>query len=229
MAAAAYDAGAVLEGISFSLAAGHSLALLGRNGMGKTTLLKTLLGLTRQTVGTIRLNGQDITRWPPERRARAGIGWVPQERAIFPSLTVLENLIAVAQPGPWTPARVFELFPRLAERRDQGGGALSGGEQQMLALGRALVINPLLLLLDEPMEGLAPAVVAEVQAALQRIFAGEGMAAIIVDQHAQRCLRLTGQALVLERGRPVYHGPSADLAAAPDRLERVLGIGQAVS
>ncbi len=223
--AAGYGDGQVLSGISFSVAAGQSLALLGRNGMGKTSLLKTLLGLTRQSTGVIRLDGQTINRWPTERRALAGIGWVPQERAIFRSLTVQENLTALARPGPWTPARVFQLFPRLAERRGQSGEALSGGEQQMLAIGRALVLNPRLLLLDEPTEGLAPVIVAEVLAALQRLFTQEGLAGILVEQHAHKALRLTDHALVLERGQNAYAGTSAALLADPDTLTRWVGVG----
>lgn len=223
--AAGYGEGQVLSGIGFTLAAGESLALLGRNGMGKTSLLKTLLGLIRQTAGRIRLDGQEINRWPTERRALAGIGWVPQERAIFRSLTVLENLTAVARPGPWTPARVFALFPRLAERRTQGGDELSGGEQQMLAIGRALVLNPRLLLLDEPTEGLAPVIVAEVLTALERLFTQEGMAGILVEQHAHKALRLTDRALVLERGQIAHVGASAALLADSAALTRWVGVG----
>lgn len=226
---AGYGGGQVLAALDLALAPGETLALLGRNGAGKTTLLKSVLGLTQLGGGSIRFAGQEITRWAPERRAAAGIGWVPQERAIFKSLTVLENLTAVVRPGPWTPARVFELFPRLAARRRHAGDELSGGEQQMLALGRALMLNPRLLLLDEPTEGLAPVVVEEVLTALRRIFTEDGMAAIIVEQHAHRILRLTDRALILERGQAVFNGPSTDLSADPDRMARLLGVGQSAS
>lgn len=227
--AAGYGAGRVLDGVDFALAPGQTLAVLGRNGAGKTTLLKSLLGLTQLQAGHLLFAGQDMTRWPPERRAVAGVGWVPQERAIFRSLTVFENLAAVARPGAWTPARVLELFPKLAARRHHKGDQLSGGEQQMLALGRALTLNPRLLLLDEPTEGLAPVIVEEVMAALRRIFTEEGMAGIIVDQHAQRILRLTDTALVLERGRIAFSGPSTALSADPLWMERLLGVGHAAS
>ena len=158
---AGYGAAVVLRGLSLRLEEGRSLAVLGRNGMGKTTLLDTIVGVTRRFGGTIRLGGRDISALPPERRAGAGIGWVPQERNIFRSLTVEENLTAVARPGPWTPARAYAMFPRLAERKANLGNQLSGGEQQMLAVARALVLNPKLLLLDEPLEGLAPIIVQE--------------------------------------------------------------------
>lgn len=222
---AGYGDSAILSQISLSLAPGQALAVLGRNGVGKTTLLKTILGLTRQQAGRTLFGDADASRWPPERRARAGIGWVPQERGIFRSLTVLENLTAVARPGPWTPERVFALFPRLAEDRHRGGEALSGGEQQMLAIGRALVLNPQLLLLDEPMEGLAPVIVDEVLRALSDIFRAGGIAGIIVEQHARKILRITDQAIILERGRIVHRAASADLAADAAPLTRYLGVG----
>ncbi len=221
---AGYGAATVLSGIGFTLAEGRSLALLGRNGMGKTTLLAALLGLARHA-GTIRFAGADIARLPPERRARAGIGWVPQERNIFRSLSVEENLTAVARPGPWTPARIWSLFPRLEERRRNMGGQLSGGEQQMLAIGRALVLNPRLLLLDEPTEGLAPIIVAELLAALERLVRGEGMAAIIVEQHAHKVLGMTDQAIILERGRIALAADSATLLRDAAALEQHLGVG----
>ncbi|MGL4243783.1 MAG: ABC transporter ATP-binding protein, partial [Beijerinckiaceae bacterium] len=157
--AAGYGPAVVLRDVSLTLGEGQSLALLGRNGVGKTTLVNTIVGVTRRHGGAIRLGGQDISARPPEARAQLGIGWVPQERNIFRSLTVTENLTAVARPGPWTPERVFQLFPRLGERRTNLGNQLSGGEQQMLAIGRALVLNPKLLLLDEPTEGLAPIII----------------------------------------------------------------------
>ena len=177
---AGYGEAIVTNGIDLRLGEGRSLAVLGRNGVGKTTLLNTIIGVTRHRGGTIALAGRDITRLRPEQRAEAGIGWVPQERNIFRSLTVEENMTAIARPGPWTVERVYGLFPRLQERRGNVGSQLSGGEQQMLAVGRALVLNPRLMLLDEPTEGLAPIIVEELLAALQRILREEGMAAIIV-------------------------------------------------
>jgi branched-chain amino acid transport system ATP-binding protein len=224
---AGYGAAIVVHDIVFKLDEGQSLALLGRNGVGKTTLLNTLIGVTRRHGGSIRLAGAEIAARPPEARAAAGIGWVPQERNIFRSLTVTENLTAVARPGRWDPARVFELFPRLAERKNNLGNQLSGGEQQMLAIGRALVLNPKLLLLDEPTEGLAPIIIEELLAALTRLRREEGLAAIIVEQHARKILGLTDKAVILERGRIAHAATSADLLADPAPLERLLGIAAA--
>ncbi len=221
---AGYGEAIVLSEIALSLGAGQSLALLGRNGVGKTTLVNTIIGVTRRRTGRIMLAGRDITLLAPEHRAHAGIGWVPQERNIFKSLTVLENLTAVALRGAWTPQRVFQMFPRLAERKDNLGNQLSGGEQQMLAIGRALVLNPQLLLLDEPTEGLAPIIVEELLAALKRLFREEGLSAIVIEQHAQKILALTDQAIILERGRVVLADSSAALLAEPARLERHLGL-----
>ncbi|GAB4064465.1 ABC transporter ATP-binding protein [Ancylobacter sonchi] len=226
---AGYGQAMVLHDIGFSLGEGRSLALLGRNGVGKTTLVNSLIGVTRRTAGTIRLGGVDITGFGPEKRARAGIGWVPQERNIFRSLTVLENLTAVARPGPWTPARVFTMFPRLGERRGNMGDQLSGGEQQMLAIGRALVLNPKLLLLDEPTEGLAPIIVEELLKALRDIFRAEGLAAIIVEQHARKILKITDDALILERGRVVHKAASAALIEDADTLQGFLGVARAAA
>ena len=203
---------------------GRSLALLGRNGTGKTTLLNTLVGVTRRHAGRITLAGQDITALPPHRRAAAGIGWVPQERNIFKSLTVDENLSAVARPGPWTLARAYAMFPRLAERKANLGNQLSGGEQQMLAVARALVLNPKLLLLDEPLEGLAPIIVEELVSALQRMIAAEGTAFVLIEQHAATALALTENAVIIERGRIVHRARSADLAADAATLERLIGL-----
>ncbi|MFT4265999.1 MAG: ABC transporter ATP-binding protein, partial [Xenophilus sp.] len=210
---------------SFGLEDGRSLAVLGRNGVGKTTLLETLMGHTRVTRGAIRWRGENITAWPAHRRARGGLGWVPQEREVFPSLTVEENLRVIARPGPWSLDRVYGLFPRLRERRANQGHQLSGGEQQMLAIGRALMTNPALLLLDEPMEGLAPIVVEELAAAIRRLCEGEGLASIVVEQHPVLALEMTHQAIVLERGTVVHAGPSAALAADAARLEGLLGVG----
>ena len=221
---AGYGEAIVLDGVSFGLAAGQSLALLGRNGAGKTTLINTLVGATRYRGGRIGLNGTDITGHRSDRRAAAGIGWVPQERNIFKSLTVEENLTAVARPGPWGVARVFEMFPRLAERRRNMGNQLSGGEQQMLAVGRALMLNPKLVLLDEPLEGLAPIIVEELLAALRRITREEGLSAIIVEQNARKLLPITNRVVVLERGRIVHAADSASLAADPAKLEAWLAV-----
>ena len=211
-------------GLDLALAEGEALAVLGRNGAGKTTLLDSIIGVTRRFAGRLWLGEREITGLPPEARAAAGIGWVPQERNIFRSLTVEENLTAVMRPGPWTVARAFAMFPRLAERRANMGHQLSGGEQQMLAVARALVLNPRLLLLDEPTEGLAPIIVGELLAALRRIIREEGLAALVVEQHAQKILDMTDRAVILERGTVVHEGPSAALRAAPELLARHLGV-----
>jgi branched-chain amino acid transport system ATP-binding protein len=221
---AGYGDAVVLGDVSISLPEGQSLALLGRNGMGKTTLLNAIIGVTGRRAGVIRLGGVDITRLRPEQRAHAGIGWVPQERNIFRSLTVEENMTAVARPGPWNVARVYAMFPRLAERRTNMGSQLSGGEQQMLAVGRALVLNPRLMLLDEPTEGLAPIIVQELMQALARIVRDEGLSAVIVEQHAQKVLGVTDRAVILERGAVVYAGASAVLRADSAILEHHLGV-----
>ncbi len=219
---AGYGEAVVLADISLKLEQGQSLALLGRNGMGKTTLINTIIGVTRYRSGAIRLGGRDITRLTPDRRARAGVGWVPQERNIFRSLTVHENLTAVALPGPWTPQKVYGMFPRLAERRGNLGNQLSGGEQQMLAVGRALVLNPKIILLDEPLEGLAPIIVEELLAAMNRIIREEGMSAILVEQSPQKILGVTDRAVILERGAVVHEAASADLRADRAVLETYL-------
>ena len=221
---AGYAEAIVIHGVSLSLGEGQALALLGRNGTGKTTLLCTLVGVTRHRGGTIALGGMDLTRLRPDQRAAAGVGWVPQERNIFKSLTVEENLTAVARGGPWTPARVFDMFPRLSERKRNLGTQLSGGEQQMLAIGRALVLNPRLLLLDEPLEGLAPLIVEELLRALTRIVRDEGLAAIFVEQNPARILPITDHAVVLERGTVAHAAPSAALLAEPAVLERFLSV-----
>ena len=220
---AGYGEATVIEDVSLALDEGASLALLGRNGVGKTTLIATLLGLTHRHAGRIAWRGRDVARDPPHARARAGMGWVPQERFMFPSLTVEEHLSAVARPGPWDAARGFELFPALAERRRNLGNQLSGGEQQMLAIGRALMVNPALLLLDEPMEGLAPIIVQSLAAVVRRLVEG-GLAVILVEQHARLALGLTREAVVLDRGRIVHRAPSAALAADPALLGRLLGV-----
>src|SRR6195256_526798 len=214
----------VLSDISFRLNEGQSLALLGRNGMGKTTLVNSIVGVTRYRGGTIRLDGRDITRLRADQRAHAGVGWVPQERNIFKSLTVEENLTAVAQPGPWTTQKVFAMFPRLGERKRNLGNQLSGGEQQMLAVGRALILNPKIVLLDEPLEGLAPIIVDELLAALKRIIREEGLSAILVEQNAKKILGVTDRAAIIERGGIVHKAESATLAADRAVLEKYLGV-----
>ena len=223
-----YGQAVVLSDISFTLAAGRSLALLGRNGSGKTTLIDTLVGVTRRHAGRIRLGGREIQSLPAHLRAGgvhwAGLGWVPQERNIFKSLTVAENLTAVARPGPWTEARVYALFPRLAERKKNLGNQLSGGEQQMLAFGRALVLNPCLLLLDEPLEGLAPIIVQELLRAIRRVAREEGLSSIVVEQHPQLVLGVSDDALVLDRGGIAYRAPSAQLLEDPRPLDTWLGV-----
>jgi branched-chain amino acid transport system ATP-binding protein len=224
---AGYGEAVVLPGLSLTLDQGQSLALLGRNGMGKTTLINSIVGVTRRFGGRIMLDGKDITTLRPDQRAHAGIGWVPQERNIFKSLTVEENLSAVALPGPWTIARVFQMFPRLAERRRNLGNQLSGGEQQMLAVGRALALNPRVMLLDEPLEGLAPIIVDELLAALRRISAEENLSAILVEQNAQKILGVTDRAAILERGVIVHEAASAELRKQPHITESYLGVGKA--
>jgi branched-chain amino acid transport system ATP-binding protein len=221
---AGYGQAVVLPRMTLSLGEGQVLALLGRNGTGKTTLINSIVGVTRRFGGSIRLGDRDITALRPDQRARAGIGWVPQERNIFRSLTVEENMTAVAQPGPWTVDGVYEMFPRLKERRGNFGNQLSGGEQQMLAIGRALTLNPRVLLLDEPTEGLAPIIVEELLAALGKITRAGGICSIIVEQNAQKVLGLADRVVILERGAIVHDAPSHALKADPATLERFLGV-----
>ena len=221
-----YGQAVVVQGVDFTLAEGESLALLGRNGTGKTTLLNTLVGVTRRHGGRIVLGGRDITNLPSHARAAAGIGWVPQERNIFRSLTVAENLSAVARPGRWTIKRAYEMFPRLEERKANMGNQLSGGEQQMLAVARALVLNPRLLLLDEPLEGLAPIIVRELLRSIARVVRDEGVSAIIVEQNPRLILPITSRAVVLDRGAIVHEGVSADLLADRERLDRWLAVAR---
>ena len=223
---AGYGEAVVLNGVSLSLEAGQTLALLGRNGTGKTTLMDTIAGSTRMHGGRILFDGRELHKLPLHQRAAAGIGWVPQERNIFKSLTVDENLTAVARPGPWTPARVYEMFPRLAERKSNLGTQLSGGEQQMLAVGRALVLNPKLLLLDEPLEGLAPIIVQELLRAIRRITRDEGISAIIVEQHPQAILAISDVATVLDHGSVVHSGTAQSLLDQPELVDRLLGVAR---
>jgi branched-chain amino acid transport system ATP-binding protein len=221
---AGYGRAEVLSKVSLRVGEGEAMAVLGRNGVGKTTLIDSIVGVTRRFAGSIALAGRDLSSLAPELRAGLGVGWVPQERNIFRSLSVEENITAVARPGPWSLERVFAMFPRLKDRRRQPGSALSGGEQQMLAIGRALATNPRLLLLDEPTEGLAPIIVEELLRALRGLFRREGMAGIVVEQHAQKILPITDRALILERGCVAYEGSSTGLLSDPILLERYLGV-----
>ena len=223
---AGYGDAVVLHDVSLSLDEGQTLALLGRNGVGKTTFMDTLAGATRQHGGRITLGGVALHKLPAHARAAAGIGWVPQERNIFKSLTVHENLTAVARPGAWTPQRVYEMFPRLAERKGNLGTQLSGGEQQMLAVARALVLNPKLLLLDEPLEGLAPIIVEELLRAIARITREEGLSAIIVEQHPQAILAISHRAVVLDHGTVVHASDADTLRQQPELLDRLLGVSR---
>jgi branched-chain amino acid transport system ATP-binding protein len=221
---AGYGEAVVLDDVSFEIAERGSLAVLGRNGVGKSTLLLTLMGFTQLRRGSIVWRGADITRMAPHRRAQSGIGWVAQEREIFANLTVEENLLVASRPGRWDLGAVFDLFPRIRERRDAKGNQLSGGEQQMLATARALMTNPALLLLDEPLEGLAPIIVEELVRALRRMIADEGTAVILVEQHAEIALSLTEHALLLERGAIVHRARSADLLEDHATLDRYIGL-----
>lgn len=223
---AGYGEAIVLSDLGFTLGQGEALALLGRNGAGKTTLLNTIVGLTRRRAGTITLGGRDVSTMRPDQRANAGVGWVPQERNIFRSLTVEENLTAVARPGKFDVERIYAMFPRLSERRSNMGNQLSGGEQQMLAVGRALVLNPQVLLLDEPLEGLAPIIVDELLAALRKIINEEKMAVILVEQSARKILPLTDRAIILERGTIAWTGSSAALLEDKDALATLLAVAE---
>ena len=221
---AGYGDAVVLDDVSLDVEAGECVALLGRNGVGKSTLVATVMGLTRLHGGSVRCAGYEIAAWPTHRRARAGLGWVPQERRTWRSLTVDEHLATVARPGPWTAARVRTLFPVLAARAHHRGGELSGGEQQMLAIARALVTNPRVLLLDEPMEGLAPIVVQQLAGVIRELVREGTMAVLLVEQHAALALSLARRAVVLERGRVAHAGPGEALAADRGLLERLLGV-----
>jgi branched-chain amino acid transport system ATP-binding protein len=223
-----YGASHVLHGVDFSVRRGEAVGLMGRNGMGKTTLLKSILGLVRPTAGAVTVKGRDMTRAAPHAIARAGLAYVPEGRGIFPSLSVWENLMMAARPGAdgrrdWTLPRVLESFPRLAERLDHGGAQLSGGEQQMLAIGRALMTNPDLLVLDEATEGLAPKIAHEIWAIIRRL-KNEGIATVIVDKNFAAVSAVTDRAVILVKGATVFSGTTADLRAQPDLHIRHLGV-----
>jgi branched-chain amino acid transport system ATP-binding protein len=215
---AGYGETVVLEDVGFALAEKSSLAVLGRNGVGKTTLLATIMGHTTFHSGEMAFRGRALAQMPAFERNRVGIGYVPQTRDIFPSLSVEENLTVAGRPGRWTLERVYELFPRLAERQSHMGNQISGGEQQMCSIGRALMGNPSLLLMDEPLEGLAPIIVEALLKAMERLIRDEELTVVLVEQSAKLVLQVTESALVLSRGRIVHHGPSAELLADPERL-----------
>jgi len=221
---AGYGDAVVLDGVTFDLQENGSLAVLGRNGVGKSTLFLTIMGYTNFRRGNIVLQGKDITRMTPHLRAKAGIGWVAQEREIFPSLTVEENLTVAARPGKWTLGEIYKLLPRLQERKGNMGNQLSGGEQQMLAVARTLMTNPFLLILDEPMEGLAPIIVEEIAALIRRMIAESGTTVILAEQHAELALSMTADAIVLERGTIVHQAKSADLIKDRAVLDQYIGL-----
>ena len=223
---AGYGRTVVLDGVSLSLRSGATLAVLGRNGVGKTTLLSTIMGHTTLHGGTVRFRGEDITALPAYARCRNGIGFVPQEREIFPSLTLEENLKVAERPGRWTLERVYDFFPRLAERRRNRGNQLSGGEQQMLAIGRALMGNPVLLLMDEPLEGLAPVIVDALLAGLDRLKREDDLALLLVEQHARLALEFAENAIILDRGMVVFSGASRPLLEEPERLASLISVGR---
>jgi len=224
---AGYGETVVLEDIRLTLGVGETLSIIGRNGVGKTTLLSTIMGHTTLHGGTIRLHGADVAKMPTYRRVSSGLGLVPQEREIFSSLTLRENLEVATRPGAWTVQAVYELFPRLAERESNRGNQLSGGEQQMLAIGRALIGNPSVLLMDEPSEGLAPVIVEELARAMKRLSQESKLALILVEQNSRLALDIAPRAVVMDRGRIVYDGTSAALSKDPARLEQLIGVMKA--
>ncbi|MDB5410840.1 MAG: transporter ATP-binding protein [Rhodospirillales bacterium] len=219
-----YGDSLVLENVSLTIEKGRSLAVLGRNGMGKSTLMLSLMGHLSARSGRISWRGAEITRVAPDDRVKSGLGWVPQGREVFPSLTVDEHLAIAARPGRWTKSRIYEQFPRLAERRRNLGRQLSGGEQQMLAIGRTLMTNPDLLLLDEPLEGLAPVIVKEIASRIRQLMNEEGLTIILVEQHTRFALELTEQVIVLERGRIIHSGTSRALLDDVAALDRLVGM-----
>jgi branched-chain amino acid transport system ATP-binding protein len=222
---AGYGETVVLENVGLQLRPGETLSIIGRNGVGKSTLLATVMGHTCLHGGRLRLHGKDISSLAPHRRALAGLGYVPQEREIFPSLSLRENLDVAARPGTWTIETVYELFPRLAERQSNRGNQLSGGEQQMLAIGRALIGNPSVVLMDEPSEGLAPVIVEELALALKRLTA-MNLTLVVVEQNTRLALDISARAVVMDRGRIVYDGPSAVLQNDPEKLDQLIGVGK---
>jgi branched-chain amino acid transport system ATP-binding protein len=224
---AGYGETVVLEDIRLALAPSETVSIIGRNGVGKTTLLATIMGHTTLHSGRVSLHGKDISSLATYRRVTAGLGYVPQEREIFPSLTLRENLEVAARPGTWTMETVYELFPRLAERAENRGNQLSGGEQQMLAIGRALIGNPSVLLMDEPSEGLAPVIVEELARAVKRLSQTSGLAIILVEQNSRLALDIAPRALVMDRGRIVFDGPSETLRNDPAKLEQFIGVVKA--
>jgi branched-chain amino acid transport system ATP-binding protein len=226
---AGYGRTHVLENISLSIAPDESLSVIGRNGVGKSTLLATIMGHTNLHGGTLHFGGRDITKTAVHKRSAAGIGYVPQEREIFPSLTVSENLTIGARPGAWTLETIFELFPNLAERRSNMGNQLSGGEQQMLAIARALMGNPKLLLMDEPSEGLAPIIVEELVKVMHRLRTSGGLSAILVEQNTRIALDFSVRTVVMDRGRIVHDGPSDKLKNDKELLNRLIGVGHAAT
>jgi len=223
---AGYGETVVIEDVNLTLAPGESLSIIGRNGVGKTTLLATVMGHTTLHEGSVRFGGARLDRVPVFRRALDGIGWVPQEREIFPSLSVRENLEIGARPGPWTLARVFELFPHLKARLSNMGSQLSGGEQQMLSIARALLTNPTLLLMDEPTEGLAPVLVEALTEVMLRLRSEGGLSIVLVEQNSRVALAFSPRTVVMDKGRIVYDGESAALGADPDRLSRLIGVAE---
>jgi branched-chain amino acid transport system ATP-binding protein len=223
---AGYGRTVVLEDVNLTLPRDESISIIGRNGVGKTTLLATVMGQTTLHKGDVLLNGESISRMRPYHRALAGLGFVPQEREIFPSLSVRENLEVAARPGRWTQARVFELFPNLRERLSNMGNQLSGGEQQMLSIARALLTNPSVLLMDEPTEGLAPVVVETLTAVLLRLRQEGGLSIVLVEQNSRVALEFSPRAVVLDKGRIVYDGASAALRDSPERLAQLVGVGE---
>jgi len=224
---AGYGETVVLEDIRLALAPSETVSIIGRNGVGKTTLLATIMGHTTLHSGRVSLHGKDISSLATYRRVTAGLGYVPQEREIFPSLKLRENLEVAARPGTWTMETVYELFPRLAERAENRGNQLSGGEQQMLAIGRALIGNPSVLLMDEPSEGLAPVIVEELARAVKRLSQSSGLAIILVEQNSRLALDIAPRALVMDRGRIVFDGPSETLRNDPAKLEQFIGVVKA--
>jgi branched-chain amino acid transport system ATP-binding protein len=225
-ASAGYGETVVLENVRLAIAVGERVSIIGRNGVGKTTLLATVMGHTTLHGGSISLHGRDISRLPTFARVKAGLGYVPQEREIFPSLSLRENLEVASRPGPWTLESIFELFPRLAERQDNRGNQLSGGEQQMLAIGRALVGNPSVMLMDEPSEGLAPVVVEELTRALKRLSEAQGLTLVLVEQNSRLALEISPRTVVMNRGRILFDGASAALRDDPERLNALIGVAE---